>query len=122
MTNQEVFDKVVVHLRSMASQSVRLDGVCAYRGIDGLKCAIGIFIPDDVYSPDMEGPDNGVERLLNNFNLPELKEIPIDLLKRLQSAHDSGDNWGEDGFFGEYDLETTARIWSLSYLSPEYKE
>lgn len=31
------------------------DGVCRYRTEDGKKCAIGVHIPDGVYTPSMEG-------------------------------------------------------------------
>lgn len=52
MEAQEVFDKVVNHLATQKVQS-KAD-VCLYRGPYGTKCAFGIFIPDEVYSANLE--------------------------------------------------------------------
>lgn len=74
---------------------------CAYRNTDGLKCAIGHLIPDELYDPKME---NGTAfSVLNNF--PKLKNYifsefksdaflhntiqEIEFLDDLQLVHDS---------------------------------
>lgn len=54
MTNQEIFDRVYVHLLTQNAKSEASIG-CAYRGDNGRKCAIGCLIPDEVYKPDFEG-------------------------------------------------------------------
>lgn len=54
MTAQEVFDKVKKHLLTQMERSITLDR-CAYRGIGGLKCAVGCLIPDELYDPKFEG-------------------------------------------------------------------
>lgn len=51
---QKVFDKALSHLRKQGRKSMGHIG-CAYRGGEGLKCAIGIFIPDRKYRSSMEG-------------------------------------------------------------------
>lgn len=51
---QKVFDKALAHLRKQGKRSMSFAG-CAYRGPDGLKCAIGIFIADRKYNAVMEG-------------------------------------------------------------------
>ena len=92
MTNQEAFTTVKDHLlaqgkRSMAPYSSYDSGGawrCAYRGADGLKCALGILIPDDEYTPELEG---------NEFMElcpvpPSLRGIDEDLLSALQCVHD----------------------------------
>lgn len=38
------------------------EGMCAYRGDGGLKCAVGCLIPDEMYSKDFE--HNGVESIV----------------------------------------------------------
>ena len=46
---QEVFDRVARHLLTQRRKSMieRSAGpVCAFRGVDGTKCAIGCLIPD----------------------------------------------------------------------------
>lgn len=50
---QAIFDKVVTHLRTQNACSLNKYG-CAYRGEDGLKCAVGCLIEDSEYNPDME--------------------------------------------------------------------
>lgn len=62
-TNQEIFDIAATHLLTQNKQStaIRLDSygrsqtVCLYRGPNGLMCGIGPFIPDEKYTPEMEG-------------------------------------------------------------------
>lgn len=100
MTSQEVFDKVVVHLRKQGRQAVK-DGCCLYRSPEGLKCAVGCLIEDAEYSPaferkilcdliqylryleSLEGTDRSA--LLNRLVMNE------PLLERLQSVHDDGE-------------------------------
>jgi len=56
MDTQAVVDKVLKHLWDQGECSRDPFGSeCAYRGRNGTKCAIGILIPDDIYSPNMEG-------------------------------------------------------------------
>lgn len=80
--------------------------MCAYRGTDGLKCAIGHIISDENYSPEMEG--NGVGDLLvfrktdmapvlgDVFDMgDDMAETPQetfdfrDLICHIQNIHDS---------------------------------
>lgn len=95
MNAQEVFDKVVNHLRQQGKKSQGLvsssrnagDTFCMYRNPEGLKCAVGALIEEDEYSPSfelhllcellrMELPDSLRERLAGNYNLiVELQEI-----------------------------------------------
>lgn len=75
---------------------------CQYRSPEGLKCAIGCLIPDEIYSPAME--NKGCYTLLANFpgvskflgiSLDPRKEDIEDrqLLVRLQHTHDSQEYW-----------------------------
>ena len=72
LTLQEIFDKVSRHLlqqkaRSMMSSSTGGSQLCAYRGTNGLCCAVGFLIPDDKYNPKMEG--NGICDISEGANL-----------------------------------------------------
>jgi hypothetical protein len=80
-----VFNKVSEHLMTQKRKATGGNG-CAYRGVDGTKCAIGCLIPDAIYSPSMEG--YGVRGLLTLY--PQLFELFGDptLLKHLQFVHD----------------------------------
>lgn len=55
MNNQEAFDLMVAHLIAQGRPSVDEEGACMYRGQDNTMCAVGILIPDDKYTDDMEG-------------------------------------------------------------------
>ena len=88
-TNQEVFDKVARHLLTQNARAVDGDGFCRYRTPDGLKCAVGCLIPDELYDPEMEGKsvcslvreESGVGKYLQEFNLA--------LVMALQGVHDA---------------------------------
>lgn len=92
MTRQEIFDTVVRHLYSMPHRAM-LKGNCAYRSDDGLKCAVGCLIPDEIYDPKMETFD--ILRLMVEWEtLPAFFcSENIGLLIKLQSAHDFTANW-----------------------------
>jgi len=61
LSPQQVFDGVYTNFvfegkpASFAFSDVLHENACFYRGPNGEKCAAGIFIPDDVYDPEMEG-------------------------------------------------------------------
>lgn len=57
MTGQEAFDRVwqwfVVDKNNPSiDPGTRM---CVYRGPDGTRCALGVLLPDDLYSPHLEG-------------------------------------------------------------------
>lgn len=111
MNNQEAFDKVVAHLveqKVPSSVTFHMTGPseidqpkaqCLYRGPNGLKCAIGCLIPDEMYFPKM---DEGY----SFFDLPEIMGsdfhklfgiLDEDLMAELQAFHDRSVNWDETG-------------------------
>lgn len=62
MQLQDIFNRVYLGLksqgfeRSMVEDEVASDGVvCAYRGAEGRKCAVGHLIPDELYTELVEG-------------------------------------------------------------------
>lgn len=91
MTAQEVFDKVASHLLTQKAKSLRVDGAgdpaCAYRGAGGMSCAVGCLIPDDVYTPKMEGLSSWWLVEIMGVKFPGLA-IHAELLGRLQYIHD----------------------------------
>jgi hypothetical protein len=90
----------VFTVKSVSDDAYHAYGVkCAYRGTGGAKCAVGIFIPDALYVPDMDNVQKymdpskgtGVEVLLNNF--PVLRDqmpLEVEALQALQRIHDGG--------------------------------
>jgi len=120
MTNQEIFEKVTMHLLVQKKRSVLypedrgLGANCAYRGVFDLKCAVGVLIPDEEYSSEMENID---ARTLMEGPLcpPALRECNADLLYDLQKAHDLAMNWSDDGLStgGIVALEVIGNHWDL---------
>ena len=98
MEQQEIFDIVSRHLltQMQVSRPVGQTEGCAYRGGDGLKCAVGILITDEEYRPEMDtgqfvdGPaDTTVNSLFVRNLLPERLRPHMVFLEELQSIHDT---------------------------------
>lgn len=86
MTKQEVFNKVVLHLRQQGRPSLNANHDCMYRGEDGTKCAIGCLIEDKDYNPDFEGQFFG--RFVKDVpNLEWMRKHTV-LLEELRIVHD----------------------------------
>ena len=87
MTRQEVFDTVATHLMTQRERA-SLNGQCQYKDPEGLKCAVGCLIPDDVYSPQMEG--KSVRVLLASSPGIMLRPLAahLNMLSSLQDVHD----------------------------------
>lgn len=66
---------------------------CVYRSNDGRKCAVGLFIVDADYTPDIEGKP--VSALFRGYELVVDKQL-AHLLVRLQRWHDSPKSTGDD--------------------------
>jgi hypothetical protein len=81
-TEQQVFDQVAVHLLTQKRRST-IDGVCAYRGLDGMCCAAGCLMDDDEYLPRFEGCTWDV--LNQEHGVTTDHQL---LIKALQNIHD----------------------------------
>lgn len=56
-TDKEIFERVRAHLLKQNKRAKFANGKgCAYRGADGLQCAVGCLITDEAYTPTCEGP------------------------------------------------------------------
>jgi hypothetical protein len=95
---QAVFDATVRHLAEQGRPSLRRKNAdeftCLYRGPRGAKCAVGLWILDEKYTPLMEGsPLTGsVSSRVVQEGLPEAMRGTkmLNLLDALQQAHDFG--------------------------------
>jgi hypothetical protein len=85
---QEVFDIVVTHLITQRRPSYDSSKCCMYRAPDGLRCAVGVLIPDNLYDPEFEGDtaDCVIQKLFNK-DLADWREHK-GLLLALQEVHD----------------------------------
>lgn len=85
-TQQEIFDVVATHLLAQGAKSVGWTGECLYRGPKGLKCAIGVLISDELYSPEIEGAS--ISCLRFDVYLPFINRDKFPFLEKLQRVHD----------------------------------
>lgn len=118
MTSQEVFNKVVSHLRKQGCKSEGEKAVghiiCLYRGPNGTKCAAGCLIDDEDFDPEMDF-GYGVADLFEKWPVVSDK-IGRDnqrLLSRLQIIHDSYEVAEWETYFAE-----CAMKYDLIYTSP----
>ena len=100
MKLQEIFDAAAIHLMGMEGPSLDQDAdACVYRGKDedcefnGQMCAVGLFIADEHYSPDLEG--RGItgsqavaDAVAASWGQDVLRPDQVLLLADLQNAHD----------------------------------
>lgn len=92
-TKQEIFDAVWNGAKAQGfERSVDAHGTCAYRGEDGRKCNAGHLIPDELYTPDLEGAAWCGSRM-DHFRdkVCSFWEGEF-LIQELQNAHDRTDN------------------------------
>jgi hypothetical protein len=101
MTNQEAFNKVVIGLRAQGRPSINPNSVCMYRNSEGLKCAVGILIPDEEYRPEF---DCNLDLINVIEQVPALQSFDRIFLNSLQYVHDSASFNTEVGGFMQ-DLE-----------------
>lgn len=122
MTQQEIFDKVVHHLFKQGKPATDL-GACRYRTQDGLSCAVGCLIPNELYSVEIEhksvhtlfkkGDDASIA--IANF----LGEDNKELLSALQMVHDCA-RQKEDDSFDHTSLKTRLKVVATEFnLSEE---
>ena len=122
MNPQEVFDKVVNHLRTQqqkAETRTSNGGVqCQYRTPFGLTCAAGCMFEDGEYHYKMEGET--IDRILEQKAKVIVPSSLINrlyehrsLLRTLQQVHDhhSMDKW-------EAKFQAVARSYDLTYAPP----
>lgn len=90
----EILSFIGINMLKQGCMSVKYGG-CKYRGDNGTKCAIGFLIPDEIYTPRLEGYTNARD-LIAKLCYSELKDVIYDLLDDLQTLHDSGiKSWRE---------------------------
>lgn len=91
METQEIFDRVKAHLLAQGERSVTVRksvSICAYRGADGRKCAIGVLIPDDRYSAAIETLAASDSAIMALIGLTPTDTDQAELLDALQHIHD----------------------------------
>jgi hypothetical protein len=59
---------------------------CLYRGPEGKKCVMGVFIPDDKYEKYME--QRSASAVITEFRLHDIIPLSKEALDLLQDVHD----------------------------------
>ena len=118
MTNQEAFDKMMNHLRSLSGQSLNRHGFQAY---NGSMCAIGVLMTDEEqqdYGGSHEGIGCLLEKMVDSDRDSLLRGLDRYFLVGMQDLHDAPYNWSGEGFEGEDKAEEIAKDYGLIYTSP----
>lgn len=110
MDRQAAFITMVNHMRTQGRQSFDEAGeTCAYRGVGGLRCAVGALIPDTAYYSGIEGRGASAECVWRC--VPGATANDAVFLKEAQiQLHDSG--------FTERRAQRFAELWDLEYSAP----
>ena len=96
MSVREIFNKVEKHLLKQNERSYDkgLARGCRYRNDQGLTCAVGCLMTDDMYEPTFEG-ESVRDKYVTEALTPIIgvnkvkKEDKLELLSRLQKIHDA---------------------------------
>lgn len=113
MTKQEIFDKVVAHLRAQGGKALNENQMCQYRARDGAKCAIGCLILDEHYSKSLEGENVDQVLVYDALRASGMPSKAIDLVRELQKVHDCvrTNQW-------EVEFVIVAGLHGLAYAAP----
>lgn len=108
MTKEEfLLDTLEYYTADTTRRAVSETGFCRLKTIDGRKCALGRFIPDEIYDEAFEKFTVGdlIEgRILND----EIIDLDKQFLIKVQGLHDLYGNWyTEKGIteLGKYKLD-----------------
>jgi len=127
-TLQEIFDNALngVRRQNYAPSNCKA-GACVYRGNAGMACGIGWSIPDDIYDPTMDDPNEGVLIKWLMARLDVLHAVfPSDdrslrFLARVQDTHDMLSallTAAENEVRFEVAMQMLAEEYHLNYASP----
>ena len=121
MSKQKLFDFVAKSIIDQGRKSVNPLDRCAYRGMGGCKCAIGLLISDEDYDSDLDtysismkaAAEDGPGKYPTASQFRDLAirtankiadewDVDVDFLCLLQEAHDRS---GYDSFFPEFFID-----------------
>lgn len=121
MNKQEIFDKVLNHMRNQKLPA-RNNGSCVYYDeTTNRKCAIGCLIPTEQYDPMFDtaifchvGVNVTVQKALENVGI-KINEDMLEFLDQLQLIHDGIESpWS---IIQESEMKEVAEKHSLNYVA-----
>lgn len=86
-TKDQVMAQIKAKNHGYAAMLYHGSATCAYRGEDNNCCLVGAFIPDDVYTTNME--DKDAIDVINEFNLDQYMPLSAEGMQKLQRYHDN---------------------------------
>lgn len=89
MTNQEILNLVYPAIVKQGGMSVGSDGFCAYRGENGMRCAVGWLIDDENYRHALESQTVDGSIVVRKALGNSVGEVDIEFCSALQDAHDA---------------------------------
>ena len=93
VTTQDMFNTMVRHLIKQRVRSTQANGYgCAYRGVDGTMCAVGVLIADEYYRARLEtnsASSSCVRAAVEASIKRGLTAGEVQLLCEMQSIHDA---------------------------------
>ena len=103
MSVREIFYKVEKHLLKQNERSVAGKLACRYRNDQGLTCAVGCLMTDDMYDSSFEG-ENVRDMYIMEALTPivgvneDKRRLKLYLLRELQKVHDDSpvEDWERD--------------------------
>lgn len=113
MTPQEIFNKSYLTVVEQGRPSVNKEGMCAYRGKGGRKCAIGHLIDDATAKRWDKYETAGIHDVSRKARIkPDWLDSNLALLVSIQRAHDIA-FWAGDDFLEDYKQR-------MSYVARQY--
>jgi hypothetical protein len=89
-TKQSIIDHIQ---KNFKGRSVSEAGMCAYRGVEDRRCAVGMFIPDALYDPRMDIRSvtkiTSADFVIPEFQLQSVMPLSIQGMCALQAVHDA---------------------------------
>lgn len=114
-SQQRVFDEALAHMRAQGRLSVTRElGECLYRGEGGLRCAIGVLIREDTYTPELEGKSVGADQVFSAL-VPYAQQCSRGFLEEVQSRLHNELSTSRSRDIFSVRLETRARGLALDY-------
>lgn len=117
MNRQELFDRIVAHLRAQGEQAKDPDDGCVLKTEDGLRCAVGCLIPPEKYDPYLENealdfdiPGGALHTILREEGV-QLEDMMMLML--FQEVHDRSipEEW-------EREIKALAHRYDMTYTEP----
>jgi hypothetical protein len=87
-SDQDVFDYVVGFIRQQGAPAMSADGFCSYEADEGKRCAVGCLLPSGQFKGRLGTVDEPKNEDMRKILSAEEGSRRLDLLKRLQEAHD----------------------------------